>query len=415
MSPTDLYIRLGVALGIGLLVGLQREHAGPGLAGVRTFPLIAIFGALCGLMAVDYGAWPIVAGLIALAAMTIAANVARQSGETQGLGTTTSVAVLVVFGLGAYLMNGLIPAAVVMTGVVVVLLHHKPQMHAFVDRLGEKDFRAIMQFVLVSLIVLPLLPNRNYGLFGYEVWNPRTIWLLVVLIVGIGVGGYLAYKFLGERAGLVLGGVLGGVISSTATTFSYARRTGGNANSSGALAVVIMFATTAMFVRVLVELSAVAPRQMASLTPPILTAAGACVVIAAVGWWSVRGQRPTLAEQENPSELKSALVFAALFAVVLLAIAFAKDRWGDQGLYVVAIISGITRMDAITLSAGQMVSHDAIDVATGWRLVLTAWLANLAFKAAIVAAVGGRNLLRYVAPMFAAAFVAGLAILVFWP
>jgi uncharacterized membrane protein (DUF4010 family) len=262
---------------------------------------------------------------------------------------------------------------------------------------------------------LPVLPDRAYG--PYQVLNPRDIWLMVVLIVGISMSGYFAYKFFGQHAGTLLGGILGGLISSTATTVSYARRTRENPGASMLAAFVILTASAVAMVRMLVEMAVVAPQQMRELAPPL--AAVLLLMLLLIGglfFWSRKRKEPTeIPDQGNPAQLKSALVFAGLYGLVLLASAAAKDQLGNKGLFLVAFVSGLTDVDAITLSTAKMVAAGRLASHTGWQLILLAALSNLAFKAGMVAFLGDRLLLRRIAVLFGLTIAGGLLVLWLWP
>jgi uncharacterized membrane protein (DUF4010 family) len=306
-------------------------------------------------------------------------------------------------------------AAVAVGAVTAVLLHFKDPLHRFVQSIGDQDALAIMQFVLISLVILPVLPNQAYGFGQFKVFNPRKIWLMVVLIVGISLAGYVAYKLLGKNAGTLLGGVLGGLVSSTATTVSYARRTKNNPASTSLAAVVIMVASSVAFARVIVEVAAVAPQSFGRLAPPLLAMFGLMVVLSLLAWRLGETQNAQLPEQGNPAQFKSALIFAALYAVVLLAVALAKAYFGNRGLYVVGVISGLTDMDAITLSTAQLANQSKVGHTTAWKVILLAGLANLLFKGGAVAMLGGRALLGRIALWYGIAMAGGAAILLMWP
>jgi uncharacterized membrane protein (DUF4010 family) len=199
MDVRQTLVKLGIALAIGLLVGLQRERAASQVAGVRTFPLITLFGAVTALAATTLGAWVVSAGMLALAAMLVVANVAKMRRDDIDPGLTTEVAALLMYAVGAYLVAGRTAAAVVVGGAVVLLLHLKQPLHRFVRAMGDRDVTAIMQFALITFVILPVLPDKSYGPFG--VLNPHRIWWMVVLIVVISLGGYVAYKLLGVLAG----------------------------------------------------------------------------------------------------------------------------------------------------------------------------------------------------------------------
>jgi len=409
MQLTFLFQQLGIALGLGLLVGLQRESAASRLAGVRTFPLVTMFGSICALLATAFGGWAIAAGFIALAGLIFAGKFSEMKAGSPDPGLTTEVAMLLMFGVGAYLIVGHRPVAIAVGGGAAVLLHFKGQMHDAVARLSSNDLKAIMQFALISLVILPVLPNRTYG--PYAVLNPRHVWWMVVLIVGISLTGYIIYKFFGEKAGLLLGGLLGGLISSTATTVSFSRRTASDPDSVRSAAIVIVVASTIVFARVILEIATVAPSFLTVAIWPLATMMLAMAISAGVMWYWGRGKQAAMPAQENPSELKSALVFGLLYAIILLAVAFAKERYGSSGLYFVAGLSGLTDVDAITLSTSQMVNLDRIGADQGWRLIVIATMSNLVFKALMVAALGHRRLFARTAGCFALVLIVGTLLL----
>ncbi|MCX6907119.1 MAG: MgtC/SapB family protein, partial [Verrucomicrobia bacterium] len=224
MELQRTFYLLGIALGLGLLVGLQRERSSAArLAGFRTFPIITVFGTVCALLAQQFGGWVLAAGFLAISAVAFTGCQAKMKLGEPEPSLITEMSILLMYAVGAYLTVGPTAVAVTIGGGVAVLLYLKPQLHGLATKIGEADFRAVMQFVLISLVILPVLPNQAYG--PYEVLNPHRIWLFVVFIVAISLAGYVAYKFFGQSAGAMISGVLGGLISSTATTVSYARRT----------------------------------------------------------------------------------------------------------------------------------------------------------------------------------------------
>ncbi|MBL7775162.1 MAG: MgtC/SapB family protein, partial [Saprospiraceae bacterium] len=209
------FTTLGIAIGLGLLVGLQRERFHSRVAGIRTFALITLFGALCGMVGRHFGSeWMVVSGGISVALLLGVANFLKQKEDQPDIGQTTEMAALLMFAVGALLALGHTLIGVVVGTSVAVLLYLKQYLTAVIERLGEKDLQAIMLFAAITLIVLPVLPDRHFG--PYEVFNLREIWLMAVLISGIGIAGYFAFKWLGKTMGTALSGLLGGLISSTA-------------------------------------------------------------------------------------------------------------------------------------------------------------------------------------------------------
>jgi uncharacterized membrane protein (DUF4010 family) len=412
-SLATLFQQFGLSVLLGLLVGLQREHVASKLGGLRTFPLITVLGTLCSLLAESFGGWIVAAGLLGVVALAAIGNAAKLRVETPSPGLTTEAAMLLMFTVGAYLAVGPAVVAIVVAGGVAVLLQFKLQLHGLVQRLGQSDVQAIMRFVLIACIILPVLPDQVYG--PYEVLNPFEMWLMVVLIVGISLSGYLAYKFFGPDAGMLVGGLIGGAISSTATTVSYARRVSRQAGGVAPAALVILIATAVVYVRVLVEIWFMAPAYLSTAAPPILVLMSLAVVPGLLGWLRVRTMPYQAGEQESPADFQAAVLFALLYLAVLYGLALAKNYLGTKGLFLVASLSGLTDMDAITLSSARMVARSEIAPGIGWRLIVTAALANLVFKLGIVALLGPRRLLLVIAALFSISFLGGAALIFLWP
>ena len=321
MEYEDL-INLGIAFGLGMLTGLQRQHADSKMAGVRTFTLIAMLGVLSGMLSRVYDS-PLIMpafGLV-LGGLLITANVIKNGrSDTPDIGQTTEVAALLMFAIGAYLVMGERMIAVVTGGALAILLYLKDKLHDFIEDLQEKDLAAIMTFAGISLVILPLLPNETFG--PLDVLNPRSIWLMVTLIVGISVVGYFIYKFMGARAGTISGGILGGLISSTATTVSYARKT----KESGAVhimaAFVIVAASAVAVIRVLVEVGVVIPQHLPAMILPLL--AEFLVLVGICVWIYLRMNRDdsveSVPEPKNPAQLKSALIYGLRYGLITLCV-----------------------------------------------------------------------------------------------
>lgn len=415
MEPAQLELleALAIALGLGMLVGLQRESVHNRIAGLRTFGLITVLGALSGILAASLGAWIpaiVVAGLVAIG---VTANLLASRDRSVDPGITTEVAMVLMFLIGVWIATGARTLAVVLGAAVAVLLHAKERLVGVVERLGERDVEAIMRFALISMVILPVLPDKTFG--PYNVVNLRETWLMVVLIVGLGLGGYIAYKFFGADAGVLLGGILGGAVSSTATTVSYARRSKVDKGLHGLAATVVIIASAVVWVRLLLEIAVVAPGFLPKAAGPLGLMLFVMVLIGVVVWWQQRSEQTDMPEQGNPSEMKSALVFAALYAIVLLAVAWAKDVLGDQGLWIVAVVAGLTDVDAITLSTSRLVKEGTLGATIGWKVILLASLSNMVFKFGAVAMLGSRALLGRIGAAFGLVIAVGAVVLVTWP
>jgi uncharacterized membrane protein (DUF4010 family) len=413
-GTTELLKALGTALGLGLLVGLQREWTRDRIAGIRTFALVSLFGALSGLLSLAFSnGWVLGAALLACVALLIVGNLAALRDSKPDAGLTTEIAVLVMFVLGAATVTGFLVEAVVCAGTVMVLLQIKGPLHGMVRKIGADDLREIARLVLAGLVILPLLPNREMGYLG--VLNPFKIWLMVVLIVGISLAAYLIGKFLGGAKGAALAGILGGLISSTATTASVARRSRAAGTGGMMLAAIIMTASAVVFIRVIAEVVIAAPAQFRALLPPLLAMMVWTAIVAAVTHRLAAKKEHPPGEESAPSELKGAVMFGVLYVAVLYGVALAKEHFGNAGLYVVAAISGLTDMDAITLSTSRLVNTGNVDPGTGWRVILLGGLANLVFKAGLALTLGAQGFRRPVLAGFAAALAGGAAILWLWP
>tara|TARA_R110002124_G_scaffold287364_1_gene473997 strand:- start:27730 stop:28995 length:1266 start_codon:yes stop_codon:yes gene_type:complete len=416
MDYNDL-ITLGIAFGLGMLVGLQREKSDHEMAGVRTFTLISLLGVVAGLLTRDFeNPYLLPVFGIAVTALLIMANIIKikRTSETD-IGQTTEVAALLMFAIGAYLVLGNQVIAVIVGGTMAILLHIKERLHGFIDKLEEKDLAAIMTFAGISLVILPILPDETYG--PLDVINPRNIWLMVTLIVGISVIGYFIYKFLGKKVGILSNGILGGLISSTATTVSYSRKTADAKSISKIAAFVILVASAIALARVLVEVGVVIPEKLPQIMTPLIAEFIIMAGLSVALFYSINKDNndDEMPEPSNPAQFKSALVFGFLYGLILLAVAFTKQEFGNNALYAVAIISGLTDVDAITLSLSQLMKNDGLDTSTGWRLILLASLSNLVFKGVMAAILGTKQLTKWIAITFGISIATGLLIMWLWP
>jgi uncharacterized membrane protein (DUF4010 family) len=402
-----------IALGIGLLVGLQKERAESPLAGLKTFALVSVFGAVSAILAAQMGPWILAAGLLAVTAMLVTGNVIMMKKGDLNPGQTTEVAMVLTYLVGALVVTGPREVAIVLGATVAMLLHLREELKSWVAKLSRSDVRAIMQFVVISLIVLPVLPDRTHG--PYDVLNPRQIWWMVVLIVGLNLLGYGAFRMFGARAGTALAGLLGGVVSSTATTMGYARQTKLSDATSPTAVVIVWIASGVVFLRILLEVSAVAPSFLPVAAGPMAVMLLFFVAAAGVMWRSTSSAGESPLEPGNPSELKPALLFGLLYAAVILVVAAAQDLLGTAGLFAAAAVSGLTDIDAITLSTSRLVATDVVDGSTGWRLIMVAAMSNLLFKLVLVVSLGSRTMATRLGVLFWLAIALGGALTLLWP
>lgn len=447
---TDLILSLGVALIAGVLIGLERQTAiarggssAIGIGGIRTFPLIALTGGLSGVLAPGFGIFMPAVGLVALVVLISAHHMGKsddahwKAGDTPRVplrrasaspweprrvrdpGITTAAAAVVAFLLGAAATApGLFVdlrektiSVVAIAVVVAVLLSVKSQLHAFSERIQSADLFSALQLLVVAVVFLPLAPNVGFG--PYEAFNPAQIGKMVVLIGVIGFLGFIASRLWGAGRGILVGGFIGGLVSSTAVTFTMARRAKETPGLVASCALSVVAASSVMLVRVVLAAAVVYAPLLPRLAVTLLAMLAATVIAALPLWKKARAEEHALADVEvkNPFELKSALLFGVAFAVVILISRFARDEFGDAALYVAAAVAGLTDVDAITLSTANL-AKDGLSLSVATGVILTACFANTAVKASIAWASGGRALGLPVARVFGFSVVVGLVVVV---
>jgi uncharacterized membrane protein (DUF4010 family) len=402
--------RYVVALAIGLLMGLERERNPAAKAGLRTFALTALLGVLAAHLATVIAApWLIAVGLLLVGAMMIASYLQEppQNGDP---GTTTVAALMLCYGLGVLVWHGEIQLAVMLGIAATMLLYFKPELRGWSQQMTRRDLLSVLQFSVLSLIILPLVPNRNYGPYG--ALNPYQIWWMVVLIAGVGLAGYAALRLIGQQRGAVILGLLGGLVSSTATTLAFSRHARASSTMMPIAVIVIVLANLMVLVRLGVLTAVLAPGVLPHLLPMLIGGLLIGGLGAAYGVYRLRpqGDMPALA-MGNPTELRTALGFGLMYAAVLLTSAWLSDWLGTRGLYAVALISGLTDVDAITLSSMRLFNLDKLPVAAVINVIVIATLANLLFKSALALFIGGWKMARHAA---AGMGTVGLGLIVSW-
>lgn len=450
ISQTRLIFQLALSLGLGLLIGLQRESARSGFGGVRTFPLIAVFGTLGALASTRFGVWILPFGLLCVALIGIAERAfslarrwiraaeigasrsntdvsenasasessislfATKTNEIKNIfeneplprrdfGATTLVSALATYCIGAILANPAWTLVGLEAGAIVaILLQFKRKLHDISAALGENDLNAIMQFALVSFVVLPILPNQNFGPF--DAFNPFEAWLTVALIVGMSLAGYIVYKFYGANAGVLFGGFVGGAVSSAATTTSYSKAVATGATSRDVAAVVILLASATQTVRALILEASVSQEFFYRCVPASVVFIAASILPALWIWRRIRRNALSssgVAEQKNPTQWKTALTFGALYVVILFAIKASNALFGDLGTVASVAISGLVEMNAVALSVARLATTDPATMQDGWKLIMIASIFSYLFKVGVVFSIGGARFGWKVVPLFA--------------
>lgn len=397
----DHLITFATSLALGFLIGLERERNPAARAGVRTFALTSLFGTLAAMLASQADSpWIMAAAMLAVASLIVTAYFGEKGAEP---GTTTQIALLVCFSIGAMLWYGEQTLAIMLAIVTTALLYFKTELEGISRGLTRSDLVSMLQFAVVTFIVLPILPNQNFGPFN--TLNPYQIWLMVVLISGISLAGYIALRLFGERHGGLLLGLLGGMVSSTATTLVYTKHARAHPEMRKLAISVILLANLVVLPRLAIVATILAPALLSRLLPVL----GAGLLLGLVfTMLQVRRQQHEklpMPEMTNPAELRTAIGFGILYGGVLFASAWLSNAAGDKGLYAVALASGLVDVDAIALSSMRLLDLGQLAQPSAAIAITLALLANLTFKWSLILSIGGRSLALACLPAMAAVAV----------
>lgn len=407
------------ALLIGALIGLEREkrqalERDRSIGGIRTFILFAQAGATAAWLSRAFEApWIFAAAGLGVAAIVVAGYVVQVRSGAASPGLTTEIAALVTFALGGVCLAGQPGLAVGLGIVTSAVLAWKQPIHGLIERIGTDDLYAGLKLAIASFVILPLLPREAIDPWG--ALKPYELWLLVVLISGLSLVGYVSVRWLGPGRGTALTGLFGGLVSSTAVTLTFARRSRQEATGAAVLASGLLLAWAVMFARVVIEVLAVHAPLVGRLAAPV-AAMGAATIGAAAWLYFSRADesRDTAVDVplKNPFSLRSAMSFALFFAAVLLVVALARKYLPAQGLYAVAVLAGLTDVDAITMSMAAY-AREGGEASTAVGAIVLAVLTNTIVKASMAAAFGTPALRARVGIATAAIVAVGLLALAF--
>lgn len=403
--------QFAVALGLGMLIGLERERTrGDQLifAGVRTFSLVALLGAAAVYAGEQSGlTWIIPVVFIAVATLVLAAYfITASKGD---IGMTTEVSVLLAFLIGGLCAWGEVGVAGALAVATMVLLALKGWLHDLAQRIEPSDVEATLKFAIITLIILPLVPNTNYGPEGLEVINPYKTWLMVVLIAGLNFAGYILVKVVGREHGLGITGLLGGLVSSTAVTLGFAQRSRTEPALAPVLALAILLAWTVMFFRVVIEVGVVNLSLAQDLTLGMILMGVVSLGISFFLWRRGRSlERAEVESGHNPFELGDAIKFGALFAVVIFVASAAQAYFGNAGLYLAGALAGLTDVDAIALSMANLALEDPGNAGPAARTVVIAVISNTMVKCGMAIWLGAPSMRRTMIPITAALAASGV-------
>ena len=410
LPQLELFERLGVALALGVLIGIERgwheRDLGEGrrIAGIRTFGIAGLLGGAWALLAEMLGAVVLGFAFLAFAGVVVLARL-QVARETKDYGSTTVVAALLTFGLGALAGRGQMQLAAAAAVLTALLLGIKPILHGWLSRISFEELLAVLKLLVMTLVLLPVLPDRGFG--PWQALNPYEIWLMVVLIAGISFLGYAGVRLMGESRGLLLTAVAGGLVASTAVTINYARLARANPQRAPLLAAGIALAAATMFPRTLVIAVLIDRQLLGLLAWPLGLATAGGFLAAGLLWLRQReaGQATELRLQ-NPFEFGMALKFGLLLTGIMLLVRAAEAWAGETGIYALALLSGLADVDAINLSLSRLAGETLAPAAAALGILL-ACLSNTLVKAGIAVVSGGRALALPVAAALGTGLAAG--------
>lgn len=397
-----------IVLGIGLLLGLEREYSKKEkeerlFAGVRTFPIVALIGYLALFIADQYTDFIYLAAFLGV---IVIIALAYSGGRKADAGTTTEFSLLAAFILGSLVFTKNYHLAVTIAVLITLLLSMKIKLHEAVHKLSRQDIFSILYFVIITALVLPLLPDKEMGPYG--IFNLYKTWLIVVIFVTLNFLAYFLSKFLSRRRSVILTGVLGGFASSTATAWYFSRQSGRSQAGGMMPAAAIILASSIMFPRLLIWLALLNMELFRALWLPVLLFG---TVGLGIGYFiSTReeqgGQEGDGPEISNPINLKEALVFALIYLVIQFVVGYAEEKFGDKGVYIAAAISGLTDVDAITISMANY-GKQSIGLPVAALAVVIGAFANTSVKYAFCLFFGNARLRRYASYGFLPLFALG--------
>lgn len=402
-DQATLFYRFGVALFIGILIGLEREHAAEDrdkqlFAGVRTFALLALVGCTSALLShILQSPWPLVVVFLGLSILLgVAYFVLSRSGD---IGGTTEVAAVLTFLCGALAYWEYLALSTAIAVTATVLLSLKRTMHDFAQQIGAEDVYATLKFATIAAIVLPVLPNQSFGPPPFDALNPYRIWLMVVFISGISFAGYVLMQLINPSRGIGLTGLLGGLVSSTAVTLGFTQRSREVRSLAGPFALAITLAWAVMFVRVIGQLAVLNPTLLQDVWLPLAAAALALVAYSGLLYWRRPGDDGEEVDLANPFQLRPALTFGALYAFVLLISRAGEIYFGRSGIYVSSILAGLADVNAITISMAELSGKSGdIEIQTASTAVILAVISNTVVKTILVMAGGSARMRRMIVP-----------------
>lgn len=386
--------KMVVAILIGLLMGIERERDRgvdeKTFAGVRTFPLISLFGFLSAFIASFTVIWVFVAAIF-IYGLLVAISYYFSASKGH-YGSTSETSYLLSFILGSLVFWGHILIAAILAVVITTFLSSKSYLRKFAGKVEKEDIYATLKFALITIIILPLLPDRTFGPF--DVLNPSKIWIMVVLISGLSFTGYILFKIVGTEKGILLLSLLGGLASSTAATLSLTQRSKDVPALSKNLAGGIILASSIMFPRVLIIIFLLNSELGISLLMPfgIFMITGFIVSFILIHYSKKSATNEI--KLSNPFYVMTALKFGLVFGLILFATGAAQHYLGEDGIFYAGLLGGLVNFDAVALSMSDMAAS-SVQLTVASTAVLLASMTNTIVKMIIASTLGARDLRKY--------------------
>ncbi|MBN1496554.1 MAG: MgtC/SapB family protein [Spirochaetes bacterium] len=431
LQPFVVAIVLGAVIGFERTFASRMDHETPDyLGGIRTYSLVALFGSLMSFLGNNYAKELLYLGYSAIIIMTAVSYYIDFSKHNES-GITTEVSMLICFTVGVIIERNQLVLALFITIITAVVLHMKSYLHRLADMVEQEDIRATLKFAIITFIILLFDPDftillREVGIFNGAVFdrfpglgevkvvNPYTVWLMVVLVSAIGFTGYIAIKILGQRKGIGLSGLLGGLASSTATTVAFSKRSRetGDAGSAYPYALAVILACSTMFPRVLLEVLIINPALLGKLIMVMGSMAGAGFLFCFVLWKKIGQGRGEEVPYKNPFNISLALKFAVVFAVIVFISRIAEVLFGNSGIYAISVLTGLSDVDPMTLTMSQISRDDPSKLDQATIAITLAAFANTFMKGAMAVILGSKNFKKIVIAGFGIILLTGTLVLI---
>ncbi len=396
-----------ISMGIGLILGLEREYdklKDQGFAGIRTFPIVAILGFSLGNLTEKFTPWLLIVSLGAFI-LFLAFNHFFQKQEEYGKGLTTNLALIATFVLGVMVSAEFYRDAVATAVIIVTLLSLKTRFRTVISNITSEELFAFIKFSIIALLILPFLPNKTYG--PNDLLNPFEIGSIIVIVSFLNFIGYLLVKYVGSKKGILLTAILGGLISSTAVTWSYASRSVESPELSRKYAAGIIIASAIMFPRLILLAYIFNNALLTYLALPFGVLTLVCLVVSLLLIKRDSNKPDTNIKLGNPMNLLNAIGFGVIYVVILFAVFYSNEFFGESGLYYSALIAGLGDTDAITISMAKF-SLDGEKLKLASTVIIAAIMSNMLVKLGITAFRGSKTTGKLVTYTFGGIILIGI-------